>query len=102
MNKIKNVITSKLFVIWAWFILSLLPILKGVLIQGATKTANYNNYIIYKHNLINLIQQHSLFGPQPEFYFDLNHYGPVFALIIAPFAWLPDKIAVILWVFFNA
>jgi hypothetical protein len=102
MNKIKNVITSKPFVLWAWFILSLLPILKGVLIQGATKTANYNNYVIYKHNFINLIHLHSLFGAQPEFYFDLNHYGPVFALVIAPFTFFPDVIGVILWVMFNS
>jgi hypothetical protein len=102
MNKIKNVITSKPFVLWAWFILSFLPILKGVLIQGATKTANYNNYVIYKHNLINLTHLHSLFGAQPEFYFDLNHYGPVFALVIAPFTLFPDVIGVILWVMFNS
>jgi len=64
--------------------------------------ANINNYIIYKHNFLNLIQQHSLFGPQPEYYFDLNHYGPVFALVIAPFTIFPDSIGAILWVMFNS
>ncbi len=85
-----------------WFGLSLFPILKGVLSYTGAKNTNYNNYIIYKHTFINLLQQHSLFGPQPEYYFDLNHYGPVFALIIAPFSLLPDSIGVILWVMFNS
>ncbi|MCR8556816.1 DUF2029 domain-containing protein [Mucilaginibacter sp. BJC16-A38] len=102
MNKVKDFITSKPFVLWAWFVLSFLPILKGVLIPGANPTGNYNNYLVYKHNFINLIHLHSLFGAQPEFYFDLNHYGPVFAMVIAPFTIFPDKIGVILWVMFNS
>ena len=100
MHKLKAIFTNKPFILTLWFGLSLFAVVKGVLIGGAT--SNYNNYIIYKHNYLNLIQQHSLFGAQPEFYFDLNHYGPVFALVIAPFAWLPDKTGVILWVLFNA
>ena len=68
--------------------------------QHTATNTHYNDYIIYKHTFLNLIQQHSLFGPQPEYYFDLNHYGPIFALIIAPFTFLPDSIAVLLWVVF--
>ncbi len=101
MHKIKAIFFSKPFILTLWFGLSLVAVLKGVLIGDGT-THNYNNYIIYKHNFLNLIHQHSLFGPEPRYYFDLNHYGPVFALIIAPFAWLPDKIGVVLWVLFNA
>jgi len=101
MQKLKALFTNKYFILFLWFGLSLFAVIKGVLVGDGT-THNYNNYIIYKHTLINLLHQHSLFGPQPEYYFDLNHYGPIFAMIIAPFAWLPDKIGVILWVFFNA
>lgn len=101
MPKLKALLNNKPFILTLWFGLSLFAVAKGVLIGDGT-THNYNNYIIYKHNYLNLIHLHSLFGPQPEFYFDLNHYGPVFALVIAPFAWLPDKVGVILWVLFNA
>lgn len=100
MLKLKAIFSSKPFILTLWFGLSLFAVTKGVLF--AQGTSSYNNYIIYKHNFLNLIHQHSLFGPQPEFYFDLNHYGPVFALVIAPFSWFPDKIGVILWVLFNA
>jgi len=84
-----------------WFGLSLFPVISEVL-QPKAAYSHYNNYIIYKHTFLNLVQQHSLFGPQPLYYYDLNHYGPVFALIIAPFTLLPDNIAVILWTIFNS
>ncbi|MDO3643116.1 glycosyltransferase family 87 protein [Mucilaginibacter sp. L3T2-6] len=106
MQNITQLFTNKKFVIWAWFVLSLLPVLKGVLIPNVIDShianGNINNYIIYKHNFLNLIHQHSLFGPQPEYYFDLNHYGPVFALIIAPFTIFPDGLGAIVWVMFNS
>jgi len=99
MDKINNLLKNKLFVPIIWFGLTLFPVVREVMQHTATNT-HYNDYIIYKHTFLNLIQQHSLFGPQPQFYFDLNHYGPVFALIIAPFTFLPDGVAVLLWVVF--
>jgi hypothetical protein len=102
MHKIKNLVNNKPFVLFIWFGLSLFPVVKGVLMYSGSKNTNYNNYIIYKHTFVNLIQQHSLFGTQPQYYFDLNHYGPVFAVLIAPFTVLPDSIGVILWVLFNS
>jgi hypothetical protein len=92
---------NKSFVLFIWFGLSLFPVISEVL-QPKAVYSHYNNYIIYKHTFLNLVQQHSLFGPQPVYYFDLNHYGPVFAIIIAPFTLLRDNIAVILWVIFNS
>lgn len=100
MNKIKALFTNPYFILFLWFVPSVLAVVKGVYFGDGT-ASNYNNYIIYKHNFLNVIHQHSLFGPEPQYYFDLNHYGPVFALIIAPFALLPDHIGVILWVIFN-
>jgi hypothetical protein len=100
MNKIRALFTNQYFILFLWFVPSVLAVVKGVYFGDGT-TSNYNNYIIYKHNFLNVIHQHSLFGPEPQYYFDLNHYGPVFALVIAPFALLPDHIGVILWVIFN-
>ncbi|MBZ4288935.1 DUF2029 domain-containing protein, partial [Mycobacterium tuberculosis] len=37
----------------------------------------------------------------PAEYQDFNHYGPVFSLVIAPFALLPNWLGVILWVMLN-
>lgn len=77
----------------------------GLSFFAAVKQAfghHYNNYLIYKYTFFNLIHQHNLYLPQPAHFFDVNHYGPIFGLFIAPFALLPDQFAVILWVMFNA
>ncbi|MDB5285803.1 MAG: hypothetical protein JWR05_752 [Mucilaginibacter sp.] len=102
MQKLKKILFNKPFILSLWFGLSLFAVLKSVQIHDGVISTTHNNYIIYKHNFLNLIHQHSLFGPQPEYYFDLNHYGPVFGLVIAPFALLPDGIGVTLWVLFLA
>ena len=57
----------------------------------------HNNYQIYKYVFLNLLEQFPLYQPRPEFFDDLNHYGPVFGIIMAPFALLPDVIGGTLW-----
>ncbi|RYE36064.1 MAG: DUF2029 domain-containing protein [Sphingobacteriaceae bacterium] len=61
-----------------------------------------NNYLIYKYTFFNLIHQQNLYLPQPAHYLDVNHYGPLFGLIIASFIWLPDHAGAALWIMFNA
>ena len=97
MQKIAKLITNKPFVYSLWFGLSLFLVIKGVLAHQG-----FNNYTIFKYNFLNTIHQHNLYAYQPEHYYDLNHYGPVFSIIMAPFSILPDSIGVILWVLFNA
>ena len=38
-----------------------------------------------------------LYLEYPKEYFDLYLYGPIFAILIAPFSVLPDGLSVILW-----
>lgn len=79
-----------------WFGLSLFAALKQALVH------HFNNYLIYKFTFFNLTHQHNLYSPQPTNFLDVNHYGPLFALFIAPFVWMPDQLAVVVWVMFNA
>lgn len=102
MNVLRKTLFNRTFVAVLWFGLSLFAVLKDIVAHPHNAETTHNNYIIYKHNFLNLIHQHTLFGPQPQYYFDLNHYGPVFGLIIAPFALLPNRIGVVLWVLFLA
>ena len=97
MQKLARLAYNKPFVYTLWFGLSLFLVVKGVLTHQG-----FNNYTIFKYNFLNTIHQHNLYAYQPEHYYDLNHYGPVFSIIMAPFALLPDSIGVILWVLFNA
>ena len=97
MYKITRLIYNKPLVFSLWFGLSFLIVLKGILTHQI-----FNNYLVFKYNFINTIHQHHLYRYQPEHFNDLNHYGPVFSIIIAPFALMPDSIGVLMWVMFNA
>ena len=57
----------------------------------------YTNYKIFKHVFWNLVEGRNLYAPHLEKYGDVNHYGPTFALVIAPFAVLPDALGGRLW-----
>ena len=56
----------------------------------------YNNYLIFKYVYWHTVDLQNLYLNYPE-YLDSNHYGPVFSVLIAPFALLPDGLGSILW-----
>ena len=56
-----------------------------------------NNFLIYKYVFWNIIEQKDLYIHYPEKFGDLNHYGPFFSVIIAPFAVIPRFLGLILW-----
>ncbi|WP_345955646.1 glycosyltransferase family 87 protein [Mucilaginibacter sp. PAMB04168] len=96
MSKFLKLFSNRIFVTIIWFGLSFFAILKQALHQ------HINNYYIYKYTFINLVHQVNLYAPQPKYFLDTNHYGPLFALVIAPFTLLPDTLGSILWVMVNA
>jgi hypothetical protein len=57
----------------------------------------FNNYLIYKNVFWHVFQKTPLYTEYPLEYFDRNHYGPIFSLVIAPFAILPDYLGVPFW-----
>lgn len=56
-----------------------------------------NNYLIYKNVFWHVVHKIPLYTEYPAEYFDRNHYGPIFSLVIAPFALLPDYLGLPLW-----
>lgn len=65
-------------------------------------TGSYNNYLIFKGAFFHSKNQLNLYELYPLEYFDHIHYGPIFSLVIAPFAILPDAVGLPLWGVFNA
>ncbi len=61
----------------------------------------YNNYKIFKGVFWHAIEGLPLYECYHDQYYDCNHYGILFSLIIAPFAVLPDWLGVVLWVAAN-
>lgn len=68
-------------------------------VAGLTKMAphRHNNFLIFRGVFWHTIQKLSLYDFYPTEYNDHNHYGPIFSLVIAPFAVVPDAIGLLLW-----
>lgn len=68
-------------------------------VAGLTKIAphRHNNFLIFRGVFWHTIQKLSLYDFYPTEYNDHNHYGPVFSLVIAPFAVVPEAIGLLLW-----
>lgn len=74
---------------WLW---TLLPIIATVF-----KLHRNNNYLIFRGVFWHTVNQTSLYGTYPNEYFDVNHYGPLFALVVAPFAVMPVWLGMLFW-----
>ncbi|MBO6234570.1 MAG: DUF2029 domain-containing protein [Prevotella sp.] len=48
-----------------------------------------NNFLIFKGVFWHALHKTPMYAPYPAEYYDVNHYGPLFSLIIAPFAVVP-------------
>ncbi len=59
--------------------------------------ASYNNFLVFRGVFDHLFSSLPLYEAYPLEYGDLNHYGPVFGFIIAPFAMLPVWLGLSLW-----
>lgn len=57
----------------------------------------YNNYLLFKNVFLSSLKKENIFLPHPDLFFDANHYGVFFGILIAPFAILPDWLGMPLW-----
>ncbi len=97
-NKIVHFESKANFVTILWF---LIPFV-AVLILISKGNSHINNYLIFKNVFWHTVNQQNLYSFYSTEYFDKNHYGPFFSLIIAPFALLPNFLGVALWAMLNA
>ena len=58
---------------------------------------SYNNYLLYKSVFNHSLEKKNIFSLYPDLFFDSNHYGVFFGVLIAPFAMLPDGWGMVLW-----
>ena len=80
---------NRYFLLGIWTILDLVGMLKY--------HRSDNNFLIFRGVFLHTWQQTSLYAAYPAEYFDVNHYGPLFSLIIAPFALLPHWMGLVFW-----
>ena len=71
------------------------------IIVAITKSYNSDgNYRIFIGVWNHTVEQLPLFDHYPLEYDDMNHYGPFFALVIAPFAWMNRYAGMAFWMLF--
>lgn len=66
-------------------------------IAALTKMHSYNNFSIFRGVFWHALHGTSLYAEYPAEYFDTNHYGPLFSILIAPFAMLPVWVGLLCW-----
>ena len=82
---------------YAWFIIPFI----ALVLELMRSPVQINNYLIFKNVFWHTIQEQNLYTFYPNEYSDKNHYGPLFSLLIAPFAILPDYLGLVLWGMLN-
>ena len=66
-------------------------------VAALTKMHSHNNFLIFRGVFWHTWQEVSLFAEYPQEYFDVNHYGPFFSMVFAPFAVVPEWLGLVLW-----
>lgn len=75
----------------------LLPVISGLM-----KVHRCNNFLIFKGVFWHTWHGTPLYEAYPQEYFDVNHYGPLFSVVVAPFAVLPHPLGLFLWLIVMA
>jgi hypothetical protein len=96
-TRVENILFNERYAILLWF-----GLVAVAVILSQFHHSGINNFHIFRHVYIHTIAEQNLYDTYPQQYGDVNLYGPVFSLLIAPFAILPVWLGSALWVFFNA
>jgi hypothetical protein len=71
-------------------------LLLGVL-SAVMKMHHHNNFLIFRGVFWHTWEGRSLYAAYPQEYQDVNHYGPLFSLVFAPYAVIPEWLGLMLW-----
>ena len=86
----------------SWKALLTLYVLMVVIASLQQIFGSHNYYDIFRYSYIHLSNKTPLYGLHPAEYGDLFLYGPLFALLFAPFSFVPFWMGWFLWIAFNS
>ncbi|MEO7214323.1 glycosyltransferase family 87 protein [Mucilaginibacter sp.] len=95
-NLFYKLLANKYIILSAWVLIAVFYTFKNL------GYGSINNYLIFKYTYFNASMGQNLYANYPQYYFDSNHYGPIFCVIIAPFAVLKGQLGIYLWQVCNA
>ncbi len=106
MNKYK-IFYNPLFLAGVLILITIIITAQNLLLDANTFRTNgigythYNNYLIFKQSFFHLIENKDLYQLFPAEYWDYYKYSPVFALLMAPLAILPNPAGLLMWNLLN-
>ncbi|MEG2035011.1 MAG: glycosyltransferase 87 family protein [Mucinivorans sp.] len=77
-----------------WFAVALV----GSLLKLSLGVDSYNNFVVFRGVAHHFFEQLPLYAPYPLEYLDVNHYGMLFAILMAPFSYIPVWLSMPLWI----
>jgi len=83
-------------------VLALYVVTAGLVTIQQAVYGHSNNLSIYRTATYNLVAGRDLYVAHPEQHFDFYKYSPTFALLFAPFAYLPFALSFLCWTLLNA
>lgn len=89
--RVVNILSNKWFILGVWVLLGLIAAIKH------SSRGVFNDYLIFKSVYYHTVEQVNLYLYYPELNGDCNHYGPIFSILFAPFALMPDYIGTVFW-----
>ena len=102
-SKNYRILTSAPFIVIVFCIIGLVISLQNYLLpfDTTTNSTHYNNYVIFKQSFFHLIHHTNLYQLYPNEQWDYYKYSPTFALLMSPFAVLPDFPGLLAWNLLN-
>ena len=67
------------------------------LLAAVMKQHSHNNFLVFRGSFWHAWQGLPLYAEYPQEHWDINHYGPLFSLVIAPFAVVPEWLGLTMW-----
>lgn len=85
-----------------WFAIAATAALAELLHGVTVNDTHINNYLIFKEVFWHTTSGQNLYLEYPLLHEDTNHYGPLFSILIAPFALLGNYVGCFFWCMANA
>ncbi len=102
-NKFFSLLRNQDFILAVYILFAIVAsvtqYLKG---KPGDQYTRYNNFMIFRESFHHLIQYLDLYAKFDTEHWDYYKYSPAFAVLMAPFSWLPDLPGLIIWNLINA
>ncbi len=89
-------------IVFIWAFLGVFTGVKQALTGHMPPFSNDNNYLLFINSYKHLAAHLNLYHYYPAETNDSYHYGPLFALLVAPFYWLPHVLSLTAWNVLNS